>query len=82
MTTINISDLHPTGTELFSDSESYMNELGDSEISNIQGGLTTPVCASITVSILVSQAAAPLIYDTVKGERKTGGGGGGRVQAV
>ena len=39
MSTINISDLHPAGSELFSDSEGYMNELGDNEFDSIYGGL-------------------------------------------
>lgn len=38
MATINISDLRPTGSELSSDSESYMSELGDSERDIINGG--------------------------------------------
>jgi len=37
MSTINISDLRPTGSELFSDSESYMGELSEHELS-VQGG--------------------------------------------
>ena len=58
MSTIKISDLHPTGYDLFSDSEGYMNELGDSELDIINGGVfTTPVCAVsavITISIAVA----------------------------
>jgi hypothetical protein len=38
MATIKISDLLPTGSELFSDSESYISELGDSELDIINGG--------------------------------------------
>lgn len=37
MATIKIHDLNPTGSQLFSDSESYLNELTDDEI-NINGG--------------------------------------------
>jgi hypothetical protein len=56
MPTIKIDDLHPTGAELFSDSESYMNELGDGEL-DIYGGRTTPVCRSIVKSVVkVSKA--------------------------
>ena len=39
MATIKILNLHTTGTELFSDSESYMNELGDNELNNTNGGI-------------------------------------------
>jgi hypothetical protein len=38
MATISISDLCPTGSDLFSDSESFMNDLIDGEIGAIQGG--------------------------------------------
>ncbi|MEH1944192.1 MAG: hypothetical protein V7L01_28805 [Nostoc sp.] len=54
MATINIYDLRPTGSDLFSDSESYISELGDSELDIVNGGiLTSPVCAAI-VSRIVS----------------------------
>jgi hypothetical protein len=39
MANITISDLRPTGAELFTDSESYMNELTNEEIT-ITGGAT------------------------------------------
>ena len=39
MATINISDLRPAGSDLFSDSEGYLNELGDGEFDAINGGL-------------------------------------------
>jgi hypothetical protein len=76
MSTINISDLHPAGSNLFSDSESYMNELGDSQLDMINGG-ATPATATIGIVSFISatwvfspaQAAAP---------RRRGGGGGGR----
>lgn len=44
MATINISDLRPTGSDLFSDSEGYMNDLGESEFDEIYGG-ATPIAA-------------------------------------
>ena len=40
MASIKISNLQPAGSEFFNDSESFMNELTDSEIANTQGGLT------------------------------------------
>ncbi|MDZ8035911.1 hypothetical protein [Nostoc sp. DedSLP04] len=39
MATINISDLRPTGSDLFSDPEGYMDDLVDSDIGAIKGGL-------------------------------------------
>lgn len=38
MAAIEIYELYPAGSELFSDSESYMNDLSDKEIG-IQGGM-------------------------------------------
>jgi hypothetical protein len=52
MPSINISDLRPAGSELFSDSESYMAELGDSEFEMINGG-ATPATPSISVSVSI-----------------------------
>lgn len=49
MPTIKISDLQPTGSELFADSESYMNELGDSEFEMINGGGTPTIIVSVSV---------------------------------
>ncbi|MEB3179152.1 MAG: class IIb bacteriocin, lactobin A/cerein 7B family [Nostocaceae cyanobacterium] len=40
MATINISDIRPTGSELFMDSESFMNALTDQELSGTNGGLS------------------------------------------
>jgi hypothetical protein len=52
MSTIKISDLQPTGAELFSDSESYMNELGTDELVDINGGISTPVCVSVAATLV------------------------------
>ena len=57
MSTINISDLRPTGFELFSDSEGYMNELGDSEFDGIYGGLIPALLFSVA-RLTVQRAAA------------------------
>lgn len=41
MASINISELKPAGSELFSDSESFLNELGEREqmqLMQVQGG--------------------------------------------
>ncbi|EFA73820.1 hypothetical protein CRD_01030 [Raphidiopsis brookii D9] len=42
MANITISDLRPAGADLFSDSESYLNELTGSEI-NLMGGCFWPI---------------------------------------
>ncbi|MUG98789.1 hypothetical protein F7734_43460 [Scytonema sp. UIC 10036] len=38
MASIEISELHPTGSELFNDSESFLDELTDGEVWGVQGG--------------------------------------------
>ncbi|HEY9623168.1 MAG TPA: hypothetical protein V6C78_22620 [Crinalium sp.] len=38
MATITIHDLRPTGFDLFSDDETYISDLGDSELSTLSGG--------------------------------------------
>lgn len=38
MSCLKISDLSPTGLELFQDAENFLNELSDREIENITGG--------------------------------------------
>lgn len=53
MATIKISNLYPTGADLFSDSESYMSELGDNELASVNGGiLTSPVCAAVVARVV------------------------------
>lgn len=51
MANIAISDLRPTGANLFQDSESFLNELSDVEINSTHGG-SDPVC--ITIGIVIS----------------------------
>jgi hypothetical protein len=47
MATIKICDLHPTGADLFQDSENYLNELTDEELDLTQGGKTGSVVITI-----------------------------------
>lgn len=68
MATINISDLNPTGTELFSDSESFMNELVDGELQIINGGIV-PLLA-IPAAILAGGAIAAHLYVSYKAVRR------------
>ena len=39
MAKINVSNLHPVGSDLFSDSENYISELSDNELGTINGGI-------------------------------------------
>jgi hypothetical protein len=38
MSAIKISDLRPAGADLFQDSESFLQELGDNDLVSVQGG--------------------------------------------
>jgi hypothetical protein len=70
MPTIKISDLHPTGSELFHDSESYMNELGDGDLDIINGGFISAIVASAArvsraasgAAVRASKAAGEAVY--------------------
>jgi hypothetical protein len=42
MANINISDLTPTGSHFFLNSENYLNELSDSELNSTYGGIFSP----------------------------------------
>jgi hypothetical protein len=48
---IKITDLKPTGSELFSDSETFMNELTGDKLIDIKGGATTWSYSQGTYSI-------------------------------
>ena len=54
MAVIKISELRPAGSELFQDSESFLNELNDQEMSTLGGGdvFITQATASLGVSIV------------------------------
>ncbi|MCU0536236.1 MAG: hypothetical protein MUD14_20305 [Hydrococcus sp. Prado102] len=57
MANITISNLNPVGSELFSDSESYLNQISEEELK-IQGGLmSTGICATavLTIAIMASR---------------------------
>jgi hypothetical protein len=55
MTTIKILTLQTVGSELFEDSESFLNELNDQEIDILQGaGLEIP---QVTVTVAIGSKA-------------------------
>ncbi|AKG20536.1 hypothetical protein [Calothrix sp. 336/3] len=57
MSTIKISELYPVGSELFQDSESYLNELNDQEML-VMGGKKNKYKFVITSVIeVISQAS-------------------------
>lgn len=55
MAVIAISDLSPAGSQLFSDSESYLSNLSEEELS-IHGGITPSVLATSSISCVHSIA--------------------------
>jgi hypothetical protein len=62
MTTIKISDLHPTGSDLFHDSESYLNELTDDQLDLTHGG-SSGFCSFVFTAVsryVVSQVVSRL----------------------
>jgi hypothetical protein len=71
MATINISDLRPTGSDLFSDSESYMSELGDNELASVNVGSSPTYLMLILSSVRCVQGAvdaSKAIYNSIRGE--------------
>jgi hypothetical protein len=52
MASIKIHDLRPAGSELFNDSESFLNELSEGEISTVEGGL---ISLTLTYSVTVTR---------------------------
>jgi hypothetical protein len=47
----NISNLSPTGSDLFLDSESFMTDISDRDLDRIDGGLNA-TCATLLLAIL------------------------------
>ena len=57
MASIKISDLHPAGSELFMDSESFLSDLSDVELSETMGGfspLTVTTSSGVCTKVIVS----------------------------
>jgi hypothetical protein len=51
MANISISNLSPTGSDLFLDSESYMADITDRDLDRIDGGLNA-TCPTLLLAIL------------------------------
>jgi hypothetical protein len=57
MSKISIANLNPAGSDLFSDSESYMTDVADLESGQVNGGLWTPFMvissfSTVTIGLL------------------------------
>jgi hypothetical protein len=60
MASIEISNLHPIGSELFQDSESFLNELTDQEMWSVEGGILSMFgLLGTTLSESLSQTFGP-----------------------
>lgn len=57
MSFIQISELRPVGSELFQDSESYLQELSSQEIGTIEGGGRRLVLTSVIDSLQINSQA-------------------------
>jgi hypothetical protein len=64
MATITISNLSPAGSDLFSDSESYLYELSGEEAS-IQGGIT-PAILTYSIAQTIATVVVSVGYSIVK----------------
>lgn len=57
MATIKINNLNAAGSDLFSDSESYLNNLTDEELNRTQGGSSFGcIWISVQISIVTYKA--------------------------
>lgn len=65
MASIKISELRPVGSELFADSESFLNELNEQEISATVGaGTVVSVVSQASISVGVSIVSASVVTQT------------------
>ncbi len=51
MSNISISNLHPTGSELFSDNENFMSEISENDFASIAGGGMDKTTCDFTVVV-------------------------------
>jgi hypothetical protein len=54
MATITISNLSMAGSDLFSDTESYLDEVSNNDLLKVTGGFSTTVCFAIGFSTAVT----------------------------
>jgi len=65
MASIKISELRPAGSELFQDSESFLNELNDQqELSVLGGGTVVSVVSQLSLSVGISIVTRSVVTQT------------------
>ncbi len=67
MSTIKLDELKPAGSDLFTDSESYMTDLTEEEMQVQGGAISTPVCAVVLISVY----SGAMIYSAAKSNPKS-----------
>jgi hypothetical protein len=71
MASIKLSELRPVGSELFQDSESFLNELNDRELDvrgggDINIGVLSQATVSVGISILTKSVVTVNSYNSPK----------------
>ncbi|HLO83401.1 MAG TPA: hypothetical protein VK203_00125 [Nostocaceae cyanobacterium] len=54
MASIKINNLQPTGLSLFSDSETFLDELKGNNLNAVNGGTSTPAAAAFTAKASIN----------------------------
>lgn len=65
MANITISDLRPAGSELFDDSENYLNDLTDDELNMTQGGYSPVAITLMKAGYLAARSSNACVNATV-----------------
>jgi hypothetical protein len=61
MASIKISELRPAGFELFQDTESFLNELGDRELAVSGGAVVVSNISQLSASVGISIVSASIV---------------------
>ncbi|TVP63778.1 MAG: class IIb bacteriocin, lactobin A/cerein 7B family [Nodularia sp. (in: Bacteria)] len=65
MASITVSNLYPLGSDLFMDSESFMDALNDNELAEINGGVTPAVITTIATKWFIGAAVGGAIVGSI-----------------
>lgn len=67
MTTITINELRPAGTMFFTDSESFLNDLSDDALADINGGATPAITYTVLRVVAHSSKACGAVVGAAAG---------------
>jgi bacteriocin-like protein len=65
MSEITIANLQSTGAELFNDPESFLNELSNDDLNQIQGGRWCPTAVIPTIAIGTAVKPCPPLKEPI-----------------